>query len=68
MGLAYGIAETVNGLTIMLAPPLAGLIYTRDPGLVYPLSIAAIATTILLTLSFAPRKSLSQARNVPSLE
>jgi MFS family permease len=68
MGLAYGIAETVNGLTIMLAPPLAGLIYTRDPGLVYPLSIAAITTTILLTLSFAPRKSLSQARNVPSLE
>jgi MFS family permease len=55
MGLAYGLAETANSLTVILAPPVAGALYTRDPVLVYPVSIGLIALALLITAAFAPR-------------
>jgi len=54
MGLAYGITETVNSLTAILAPLLAGYLYTRDPVSVYPVSLALIGVAILVSLLFAP--------------
>lgn len=30
-GLAYGIIETANGLAIILAPPLCGIVYNQNP-------------------------------------
>jgi predicted MFS family arabinose efflux permease len=55
MGLAYGMMETVIAFPIILAPPLAGLLYVRDPASVYPISLVLIAVSLLLTLAFAPR-------------
>ncbi len=57
MGLAYGIAETCGSASVLLAPPLAGLLYARDPALVYPVGLVSIAVGVLLTLIFVPRSS-----------
>lgn len=55
MGLAYGIAETVGSSTILLAPPLAGVLYARDPALMYPVGLVLIVLGIVVTLSLVPR-------------
>jgi MFS family permease len=54
MGLAYGVAETFNSLSMTLAPLLAGVLYTQAPDKVYPVSMALVAAAILLTIVFAP--------------
>jgi MFS family permease len=55
MGLAYGITETINTLPIILAPPIAGLIYSQDPEIIYPISFIAICISILIGWRFVPR-------------
>lgn len=65
MGIAYGILETINAMPTILAPPLAGFLYERDPALIYPLTIAAIGVTITLTALFAPRQAASYAEMPP---
>jgi len=60
MGLAYGVAETFNSLAIMLAPLLAGVLYTRDPALVYPVSVGLIGVTLLVSGIFAPRQKIKE--------
>ncbi len=48
MGLAYGIAETVGSATVLLAPPLAGYLYERDPALMYPVGLVMIAVGLVI--------------------
>jgi predicted MFS family arabinose efflux permease len=48
-GFAYGMVETVNAAAVFAAPLAAGLLYDRDPALMYPAAIAAIAISLLLT-------------------
>jgi MFS family permease len=55
MGLAYGVAETFNSLSMTLAPLLAGILYTHSPVVVYPISLGLVGVAILLTIAFAPR-------------
>jgi MFS family permease len=55
MGLAYGIAETLGSATVLLAPPLAGYLYTRDPALMYPVGLVFIGIGIVVSLAFIPR-------------
>jgi len=55
MGLAYGIAETFSALGVMLAPLLAGVLYTRDPALVYPVSLGLLGIMVILSGIFAPK-------------
>jgi MFS family permease len=55
MGLAYGIAETCGSATVLLAPPLAGYLYSMDPALTYPVGLVLIALGIALTFIFVPR-------------
>src|SRR5574341_181481 len=54
MGLAYGITETLGSSTVLLAPPLAGFLYTRDPALMYPVSLALIGIGVAVSLIFIP--------------
>ncbi len=54
MGVAYGFVETAASLSIILAPPLAGYLYARDPVLIYPIALVAILAGLLLTLFFSP--------------
>lgn len=56
MGVSYGIMETINAVIFILTPPLAGILFERDPMLVYPLSIGLIAVSILISYLFSPRK------------
>jgi MFS family permease len=56
MGLAYGITETINSIPIMIAPPIAGILYELSPILVYPLSFVLILIGLILSYFFAPRR------------
>jgi len=64
MGLAYGVAETFSSLAIMLAPLLAGVLYTRDPALVYPVSLGLLGGILVISGIFAPRQTVSAERTV----
>ena len=66
MGLAYGISETVLGLTGILAPITAGFLYERDTISIYPVAFFAIIAGVCLSLIFAPRPA--QDRLQPILE
>ena len=57
MGLAYGVAETSSALAVMLAPLLAGLLYTQEPGRVYWVSAVLIGVTLILSGIFTPRQT-----------
>jgi MFS family permease len=57
MGLAYGVAETFNSLTVVLAPLLAGVLYTRDPQLVYPISLGLVLVALVVSGLLAPREA-----------
>lgn len=54
-GLAYGLLETANAAAVILAPPIAGLLYERDPASIYPAALGMIAAVILINLYFLPR-------------
>jgi MFS family permease len=56
MGITYGIMETISAVIFVLTPPLAGILFERDPMIVYPLSIGLIAVSILVSYLFSPRK------------
>lgn len=65
MGLAYGIAETINNLPTILAPPLAGYLYDKDPVSIFPLSLVVITLALMITLGFTLReRSLSKSVEV----
>jgi len=55
MGLAYGLTETINSFAIILAPLLAGWLYTRNPVSVYMVAVGLICVSIVIGLLFAPR-------------
>jgi MFS family permease len=56
MGVTYGIMETISAVIFVLTPPIAGILFERDPKIVYPLSIGLIAVSILISYLFSPRK------------
>jgi MFS family permease len=57
MGMTYGVMETLGAVIIILAPPIAGILYERDPMIVYPLAIGLIATSIVVSYLFLPQKA-----------
>ncbi|MFN8412116.1 MAG: MFS transporter [Anaerolineales bacterium] len=58
MGLTYGFMETVSAIISILTPPIAGLLFERDPMIVYPISIGLILISILVSFTFLPRKAV----------
>jgi predicted MFS family arabinose efflux permease len=54
MGLAYGILETSMSFSAILAPPLAGLLYSLDPSSVYPISFGLIILAFFVSWRFLP--------------
>jgi len=55
MGLAYGVTETVGGTAVVLAPILAGLLYTQNPTLMYAIGFGLIVISIYLSGRFSPK-------------
>jgi MFS family permease len=58
MGLAYGVAETTSSLAIMLAPLLAGVLYTREPVMVYWVSLGLGGLVLLFSAIFVPHEAV----------
>ena len=56
MGLMYGTMETINAVIFILTPPLAGVLFERDPMILYPLGIGLIAASIVVSYLFSPQK------------
>lgn len=64
MGLAYGVAETLGSVTLLLAPPLAGYLYSWDPRLMYPIGLGLMALGVVITLIFVPRSQVLEPEHV----
>lgn len=64
MGLTYGMMETVSAVIFIIAPPIAGFIFERDPFTIYPIAIGLIAVSILISYIFSPRLEPSVIRNL----
>ena len=58
MGLTYGFMETVSAVVSILTPPIAGLLFERDPVIVYPVAIGLIAASIVVSSMFLPRREV----------
>jgi MFS transporter, DHA1 family, multidrug resistance protein len=61
MGLTYGTMETVGAIIFIIAPPIAGFIFERDPFFIYPLVMGLIGASIIIGYIFAPRKVVPDA-------
>lgn len=48
MGLAYGLVETVSALALVLASPLAGLLFKVEPHAMYTVSLGLILGSVLV--------------------
>jgi MFS family permease len=55
VGFAFGLVETVNGLTMLAAPALAGLLYEQSPVFPYQIGLMLIAVTLVVNLLLLPR-------------
>lgn len=55
MGLGYGITETLNAASMVLAPLLAGWMYARSPVSIYPLSAALILVSLFVSYFLSPK-------------
>jgi MFS family permease len=56
MGISYGIMETVSSIIFIVTPPIAGLLFERDPMIIYPLAIGFIVVSIIVSSIFLPRR------------
>lgn len=54
-GFAFGILETANAVAVILSPMLAGLLYERQPTLVYCVALLSIGVILLANLAIIPR-------------
>jgi MFS family permease len=57
MGVAYGFIETVSSIAIIIAPPLAGIIYNYKPDRVFPVAAVVIAVIFLASIKLIPLES-----------
>jgi MFS family permease len=48
MGLAYGFSETISSSAAIFVPFVAGYLYSRDPMVIFPISIILITVSILV--------------------
>jgi MFS family permease len=65
MGTAYGFMETVASTAIILAPPLAGVLYQIDPVLMYPVSAALVLVSIFVSVLYLRSYNSSPKESVP---
>jgi MFS family permease len=54
MGIAYAQAETASSMAVILAPILAGILYSREPTWMYICSAVLIGISMLISARFSP--------------
>jgi MFS family permease len=64
MGLAYGVVETFSALAVMLAPLLAGVLYSGAPERLYWVSAGLVGLTVVVSGIFTPRQPASEDQRV----
>jgi MFS family permease len=57
MGIGYGLIETASASAIILAPPIAGVLYANNPLWIYSVGLALIGIALLVSMLFSPIKS-----------
>jgi DHA1 family tetracycline resistance protein-like MFS transporter len=55
MGLAYGMTETVGSSAVILAPPVAGLLYHINPQLMYIVGFCMLLFSMIVSIRLIPR-------------
>jgi MFS family permease len=68
MGLAYGLNETSGAVAMLLAAPLAGYLYDRNPDSVYFVSIILIGVSLITSFVFAYNKRSRKIELVRDIE
>jgi MFS family permease len=66
VGLAFGLSETANGLAMILAPVLAGVLFERHPWLPFAVGAVLVGLTMLLTWGLTPRAEREPGLLVPA--
>jgi predicted MFS family arabinose efflux permease len=66
-GLVYGAMSTINSLTLLITPPLAGLLFSNRPQLPYIASMAMLLVTIFLSWAFIPASN-QRAEAIPGYD
>ena len=61
MGLTYGVLETAMSVILIIAPPIAGYIFERDPYFIYPLAFGLIILSVIISYLFSPYKINNKA-------
>ena len=56
VGLAFGLVESLNSLAAVIAPVLAGLLYSWQPVSIFPASLIVLGVTFVLSLRYTHRK------------
>lgn len=54
MGLAFGVTETAGATAVILAPLLAGYLYTLDPVYMYMLAVVLIGVSLVVSARVSP--------------
>jgi predicted MFS family arabinose efflux permease len=68
MGLAYGLSETFGAIAMLLAAPLAGYLFDRNPASVYVVSIVLIGISLIASFSFAYGKQAQRSDLTQKIE
>jgi MFS family permease len=68
MGLAYGMIEMAGAVSVILAPPLAGLLYSQQPEWIYIVSLVCIGMMILVNHFLMPGKERSEELTEESVQ
>jgi MFS family permease len=61
MGLAYGSMETAMAFAAILAPLLAGVLYSLNPTWIYTASLALIGLMLIVNLAYSPLQGRTAA-------
>jgi DHA1 family tetracycline resistance protein-like MFS transporter len=57
MGLAFGLSETISSFGLLLAPLLAGYLYSKNPSWMYTTSVGLILLSLIVSFQFLPATS-----------
>jgi MFS family permease len=67
MGLAYGVAVTFDSLAMVLAPLLAGILYSQNPEWVYPASLVLLSFVFFILIFLFPHSPRDEPVSVNTL-
>jgi MFS family permease len=62
VGLAYGFVSTVNAVAVIIAPVVAGSLYSREPSSIYSVSLILISMSFFLNLFFLWKRKAFSAK------